>query len=133
MSKPVTKAQIQLKKCRRLKDKNLHQLLLYRFLHHYGYDKGKVTAKAIVDDILKLIDQYFLVSSLDDDLHHIHHGQLVWMAVPIDEFPQKGKSIAATRMKPVVLSFVNDEDIDHIAHGFDSGHPAQEKNHPLEL
>ncbi|NIP28765.1 MAG: DUF1670 domain-containing protein, partial [Phycisphaerae bacterium] len=120
MSKPVTKAQIQLKKCRRLKSKNLHQLLLYRFLHHYGYDKGKVTAKAIVDDILKLIDQYFLVSTLDDDLHHIHHGQLVWMAVPIDEYPQKGKSIAATRMKPVVLSFVNDEDIQHIAHGFDS-------------
>lgn len=120
MSKPVTKAQIQLKKCRRLKDKNLRQLLLYRFLNHYGYDKGEVTAKAIIDDILKLIDQYFLVSTLDDDLHHIHHGQLVWMAVPIDEYPQKGKSIAATRMKPVVLSFVSDEDIQHIAHGFNS-------------
>lgn len=34
MSKPLTKAQIQLKKCRRLKDKGLEQMLLYRFLHH---------------------------------------------------------------------------------------------------
>lgn len=120
MTKPITKAQIQLKKMRRLKDKNLNQLLLYRFLNHYGYDKGEVTAKAIIRDILQLIDDYFLVSTLDDDLHHIHYGQLVWMAVPVDEYPQRGKSIATTRMKPVVLSFVTDDDISHIAHGFAS-------------
>jgi hypothetical protein len=120
MSKPFSKEQIQLKKLRRLKDKGLQQLLLYRFLNHYGYDKGEITAKAIIDDILLLIDQYFLVSSINDDLHHINYGQLVWMAVPVDEFPQRGKPIAATRMKPVVLSFVTDSDISHIAHGFDS-------------
>ena len=120
MSKPLTKAQIQLKKMRRIKDKNLSQHLLYRFLNHYGYDKGEVTAKAIIDDILKLIDEYFLVSSIDSDLHHINYGQLVWMAVPVDEYPKRGKGIAETRMKPVVLSFVTDDDISHIAHGFDS-------------
>jgi len=120
MSKPLTKEQIQLKKMRRLRDKNLPQLLLHRFLNHYGYDKGEVTAKAIIDDILQLIDDYFLVSSIDSDLHHIHYGQLVWMAVPLDEYPKRAKSIASTRMKPVVLSFLTDDDISHIAHGFDS-------------
>jgi len=55
MTKPLTKEQIQLKKIRRLKDKNLENLLLYRFLNHYGYDKGPITAKAIIRDILKLI------------------------------------------------------------------------------
>lgn len=120
MTKPLTKAMIQLKKCRRLKDKSLSQLLLYRFLNHYGYDKGELVAKAIIEDILNIIDDYFLVTTLDEDLHHIHYGQLVWMAVPTDEYPPKGKAIAATRMKPVVLSFITDEDIDHIAHGFDS-------------
>ncbi len=120
MSKPLTKEQIQLKKMRRLKDKDLKQLLLYNFLNSYGYDKGAITANAIIDDILKIIDDYFLVSSIDDDLHHIHYGQLVWMAVPVDEYPKRGKSIAATRMKPVVLSFITDQDTSHIAHGFDS-------------
>ncbi len=120
MSKPLTKEQIQLKKLRRLQAKSLERLLLYRFLNHYGYDKGEVTARAIIRDILKLIDEYFLVTTLDEDLHHIHYGQLVWMAVPTDEYPQKGKSLAQSRMKPVVLSFVTDEDIAHIAHGFDS-------------
>jgi len=120
MSKPLTKEQIQIKKFRRLSDKSLQQHLLYRFLNNYGYDKGEVTALAIINDILQLIDHFFLVSSIDDDLHHINYGQLVWMAVPIDEFPQRSKSIARTRLKPVVLSFINDEDISHIAHGFDS-------------
>lgn len=120
MGKPLTKAQIQLKKVRRLKSKSLESLLLHRFLNHYGYDKGEVTARAIVDDILQLIDEYFLVSSLDDDLHHLHYGQLVWMAVPVDERPAKGKSLAETRMMPVVLSFITESDIDHIGHGFDS-------------
>lgn len=120
MTRPRTKEQIQLRKYRRLKDKNLRQVLLYRFLNHYGYDKGAITAKAIINDMLELIEEYFLVSTIKDDLHHIHYGELVWMAVPVDEYPQKRKSIAATRMKPVVLSFVTDEDISHIAHGFNS-------------
>lgn len=120
MSKSLTKEQIQLKKYRRLKDKSLEQLLLNRFLNNYGYEKGEITAKAIIGDILKLIDDYFLVSTLDDDQHHIHSGQLVYMAVPVDEYPKRGKAIAQTRLKPVVLSFVADEDIEHIAHGFDA-------------
>ena len=120
MSKTLTKEQVQRKKCRRLKDKGLKQILRYRFLNHYGYDKGEVIANTIIDDILTLIDDYFLVSTLDDDLHRIHQGQLVWMAIPTDAFPKRGQSIAQTRITPVILSFLTDADIDHIAHGFDS-------------
>lgn len=120
MSKSPTKEQIQLKKFRRLSDKSLEQLMLHRFLNNYGYDRGEITAKAIINDILQLVNDYFLVSSIDDDLHHVNYGQIVWMAVPVDEFPKRAKPIAATRLKPVVLSFVNDQDFSHIAHGFDS-------------
>ena len=120
MSKALTKEQIQLKKFRRLSDKSLEQHLLYRFINNYGYDRGEITARAIISDILQLIDHFFLVSSIDDDLHHINYGQLVWMAVPVDEFPKRGKSIATTRLKPVILSFINDQDIAHISQGFDS-------------
>lgn len=118
MSKPLTKAQVQLKKQRRLRDKNLEQHLLHRFMNNYGYDKGEVTAKAIISDLLNLIENYFLVGEVDDNLRFIQHGSLVWMAVPVDEYPQRGKSIAQTKMKPIVLSFINDEDINLIANGF---------------
>lgn len=120
MGSKITKEQIQMKKIRRIMNKSLEQMLLYRFLNHYGYDRGEITARAIISDILQVIEDYFLVSSIDNDLHHIHYGELVWMACPVDEYPERGKVIANTRMKPVVLSFVTDEDVSHIAHGFDS-------------
>ena len=48
------------------------------------------------------------------------YGQLVWMAVPVDEFPQRGKSIVQTRMKPVILTYLAAEDIESIRKGFAS-------------
>jgi hypothetical protein len=120
MSKPLTKAQAQNKKYRRLKDKSLEQHLLYRFINNYGYDKGFVTATAIIKDILQVVEQYYLVNNTNNKANQITDGQLVWMAVPVDEFPKRGKSIANTRLKPIVLSFITDSDISHIAHGFDS-------------
>lgn len=120
MSKPVTKEQAQRKKLRRLQGKTLENVLHHRFLHHYGYDKGPITARAIVKDIVQLIDEYFLVTPLPDNHHFLHNGQLTWMAVPIDERPRKYQSVAETKLKPVILSFCTDDDIAHIAHGFDS-------------
>ena len=61
MSKALTKEQLQLKKFRRLSDKSLEQLLLHRFLNNYGYDRGEITAKAIINDILQLIIDYFFI------------------------------------------------------------------------
>ena len=129
MSKSLTRTEINEKKIRRINDKSLRQLLIHRFINSYGYDKGEVTAKAIVDDIVKTIEDYFLIRLPLDKLasgeqlpdeRMLSYGQLVWMAVPIDEYPQKGKSIVKTRMKPVVLSFLAPEDIEHYYSDFSS-------------
>ena len=126
MSKPLTRTQINEKKFRRINDKSLRQLLIHRFLNDYGYDKGEVTAAAIVDDILETVEDYFLIAlpleklatgdSLPDD-RLLSYGQLVWMAVPIDEHPERGKSIVKTRMKPVILTYLAAEDIESFRNG----------------
>ena len=129
MSKPLTRTQINEKKFRRINDKSLRQLLIHRFLNDYGYDKGEVTATAIVDDILKTVEQYFVITlpleklATGDQLPEerlLRYGQLVWMAVPIDEYPEKGKSIVKTRMKPVILTYLATEDIESFRNGFTS-------------
>jgi hypothetical protein len=129
MSKAITKHEVNLKKFRRINDKSLRQHLIHKFLNSYGYDKGEITAQAIVDDILKTIEHYFVVrkpleqmaqGKPPPDERYLRYGQLVWMAVPVDEFPQKGKSIARTRMKPVILTYLASEDIDTIRDGFTS-------------
>jgi hypothetical protein len=129
MSKTLTKHEVNLKKFRRINDKSLRQHLIYKFLNSYGYDKGEVTAKAIVDDILKTIEHYFVVrkpleqmaqGKPPPDERYLRYGQLVWMAVPVDEFPERGKSIVKTRMKPVILTYLASEDIETIRGGFTS-------------
>ena len=92
----------------RMKGKSLKHILVDRFLNHYGYDKGAVTASAIVDDLLSLVDHYYRYS----DNSFLKQGQMVWHAVPIEEYPKKGKSIAQTKLKPVVLDIITDSDID---------------------
>jgi hypothetical protein len=129
MSKAITKHEINMKKFRRINDKSLRQHLIYKFLNSYGYDKGEVTAQAIVDDILKTIEHYFVVrkpleqmaqGKTPPDERYLRYGQLVWMAVPVDEFPERGKSIVKTRMKPVILTYLASEDIETIRGGFTS-------------
>ena len=129
MSKAITKHEVNLKKFRRINDKSLRQHLIHKFLNSYGYDKGEVTAQAIVDDILKTIEHYFVVrkpleqmaqGKPPPDERYLRYGQLVWMAVPVDEFPGRGKSIARTRMKPVILTYLASEDIETIRDGFTS-------------
>jgi len=95
---------------KRLKGKTIKKIILDKFLNQYGYDKGLVTANAIVEDLLITIEQYYRFS--DNSL--LKHGQIVWMAVPIDEYPQKGKSMQQTALKPVVLDLINDDDINAV-------------------
>ena len=129
MSKPLTRTQINEKKFRRINDKSLRQLLIHRFLNDYGYDKGEVTATAIVDDILKTVKDYFVITlpleklATGDALPEerlLSYGHLVWMAVPIEEHPERGKSIVKTRMKPVILTYLAAEDIESFRNGFTS-------------
>ena len=126
MSKPLTRTQINEKKVRRINDKSLRQLLIHRFLNDYGYDKGEVTATAIVDDILRTVEDYFVITlplkklATADQLpeeRYLRYGHLVWMAVPIDEYPERGKAIIKTRMKPIILTYVATEDVESFRHG----------------
>lgn len=93
---------------KRIKGKSLKHILLDRFLNQYGYDKGTVTASAIIDDLLALIEQYYRYK----DNSFLKQGQMVWHAVPIHEYPKKGKSIAQTRLQPVVLDMISEDDIE---------------------
>jgi hypothetical protein len=93
---------------KRMKGKSLKHIILDRFLNHYGYDKGAVTAAAIIDDLLALVEHYYRYT----DNSFLKQGQMVWPAVPVDEYPKKGKSIAQTKLKPVVLDMITDSDIE---------------------
>lgn len=105
-----SKQTMDIRRYDRLKGKSLKHILVDRFLNHYGYDKGIVTASAIIDDLLFLIEHFYRFT----DNSFLKQGQLVWLAVPIDEFPRKGKSMAQTKLTPVVLDIITDSDLEDI-------------------
>jgi hypothetical protein len=94
----------------RIRAKSLKHILLDRFLNHYGYDKGAITASAIIDDLLALIEHFYRYT----DNSFIKQGQMVWHAVPIDEYPKKGKSMAQTKLQPIILDIITDSDIEDL-------------------
>jgi hypothetical protein len=103
-----SKEAIYQRRYKRMKGKSLKNILIERFINKYGYDKGVVTANAIVDDILMLVETYFRYS----DNSFLKQGQMVWLAVPVDEYPAKGKSIEQTKLIPVVLDIISESDIE---------------------
>jgi hypothetical protein len=112
--------ELNLQKFRRLHDKSLEQVLLHRFLTHYGYDKGEVTARAIINDILQLLERHFLITRPNENDLLLKYGQMAWPAVPIEERPKRGQRIQDIPMKLVVLTFLSDDDIQSIRDGFRS-------------
>lgn len=99
---------------RRLARRSLPSLLRYKFLHEYGYDKGAVVVSAIVDDICKVVRNYF---ARPGDLEP---GQLIYHAPAIGERGGRGKTMAATRLVPVRLTVVADEDLQALRQGLGS-------------
>jgi hypothetical protein len=96
---------------RRLARRNLPSLLKFKFLNEYGYDKGEVVVQAIVSDICDTISRYYKRKG------DLEPGQLTYLAPAKDERGGPGKTIAKTKLVPVVLTIVAQEDIDAIRDG----------------
>jgi hypothetical protein len=87
----------------RFKKRSLPDLLVRKFLTEYGYDHGPVIARAIVDDILATIDQYWP--------ERVSPKTLVWLAVR-REWQGRRKSLKPTDLILVYLPLVADDEIE---------------------
>ena len=83
-------------------------MLRYKFLHEYGYDKGAVVVTAIVDDICRVVRNYY---TRPGDLEA---GQLIYHAPAATERSGRAKTIGDTKLVPVRLTIVADEDVNAI-------------------
>jgi hypothetical protein len=93
---------------RRLARRTLPSLLRYKFLHEYGYDKGAVVVATIVDDICQVVRNYYVRPG------DLEAGQLIYHAPAATERPGRAKTIGGTKLVPVRLTIVADEDVEAI-------------------
>ena len=90
---------------KRLSARSLKSLLIYKFLHEYGYEKGRIVVEAIVNDIINLIEKFYLSPE------KITFGQMLWLSADKDELHRQGKTIRDTKMVPIKLTIVNESDL----------------------
>lgn len=90
---------------KRMSSKSLKAMLLYKFLNEYGYSNGRVTAQAIVEDIIKLVETYFVHQQ------HLKIGEMLWVASVKGQAQFYGKNIHNTEKKVIKLTIFNEEDL----------------------
>jgi len=88
-------------------DKNLTTALCNRFRDHYRFLGGEEITRFIVEDILKVVDQY------RRPLSEVKKGQIVWDAAEIKQArkPGYGLKMKETKVKPIILTLISEEDI----------------------
>ena len=94
-----------------LEQKTLRNMLIRELVMNYGYDNQIAVAETLADRVLSIIDEYAPRRS------GVKPGQVVWLAVDIEDRPGRGKSMAMTKLLPVVLTLVSEEDVRQLNNG----------------
>lgn len=89
----------------RLSKKNLSTILLEKFLNQYGYEKGVVAAKALVEDIIKTTDRFYI------NANTLKPGQILWQAADKDERTGEGKTLEKTKHRIIKLTLFSPDDL----------------------
>ena len=89
-----------------LLDKTLPNALAHRIAREFPRIGGPRIRRLCAEMILEVVTEHLRPRE------HVAHGQVVWMAVSVDDPPARHKRIADTDLVPVVLDLVTAEDIE---------------------
>jgi hypothetical protein len=94
-------------------DRNLISVLCNRFRERYRFLGGEEITQFIVEDILEVVEEY------RRPLSEVKKGQIVWDGAEVDQGrkPGYGLTMKNTKVKPVVLTLVSEEDIRMLKEG----------------
>lgn len=94
-----------------IQQKTFKNALTQFFLTEFPGMGGDMIIELIVNNIEKLIELYY------PKTERLSMGQMLWFAVDEQEKAHYGKSMAKTKIKPVILSVVDSSDIEALKNG----------------
>jgi HrpA-like RNA helicase len=98
-----------------LEQKTLKNILIRELVMNFGYDNQIAVAETLAERVLSIIDEYAPKRS------SVKPGQVMWLAVDIEDRPGRGKNMAMTKLKPVTLTLVSEEDVKQLNNGSKHG------------
>jgi hypothetical protein len=96
------------KKFAPMKEKNLLDALAHRIGTEFPRMGGSRIQKVCAQMVMEVVNEHL------HPREHMQHGQIIWLAISVDDPPTRGKHIADTKMVPVVLDVHTSEDIERI-------------------
>lgn len=96
------------KKFAPLLDKTLINALSHCISVHWPSIGGPRMRQLCAETVLEVLSQHVRPTE------HVHHGQVLWMAVSKDDPPRRGRRIAETDLIPVVLDLSTPEDVEAV-------------------
>ena len=98
-----------------LQQKTLENMIIRELVINFGYDNQLAVADTLAKRVLEIVKEYSL------EKERVKPGQIVWSAVDINERPGRGKNMAMTRQKTVLLTLVSEEGVRQLSNGHKPG------------
>src|SRR5712692_5054027 len=89
-------------------DKSLKNALSHRIARDFPRIGGERIRQLCADMMLEIVNQHLRPRE------HVHHGQVVWLAVSVNDPPARKKRIRDTELLPVILDLSTPADIQAI-------------------
>ncbi len=89
----------------RPEQKTLHNILRRELLFNFGYEDKVAIADLLVERFLTLVKEY------SPDSVGLEPGQIAWLAVDVNAPPTRGRTMALTQMRSVILTLVHPDDL----------------------
>lgn len=96
---------------RSLQQKTLENMIIRELVMNFGYDNQLAVAETLAKRVLEIVKEYSL------EKERVKPGQVVWSAVDINERPGRGKNMAMTEQRTVLLTLVSEEEVRQLANG----------------
>ncbi len=94
-----------------IEQKTFRSALFHFVKKEYGFTMGNLGIERFCKDVEGLVEKYY------PKREYLKAGQMLWYAVAEEEKPSYAKRITETKMVPVILSIVTEEDIEGLKKG----------------
>ncbi len=102
-----------------LAKKNLKNMIIRELIDRFGYSDKTAIAELMAETFIQLYETYAPAKEA------VKPGQMVWLAVDVDDPPARNKTLDRTKLKPVIVTVASEYDLIKVRNGM---HPRKMLN-----
>jgi len=94
-----------------LQKKNLKNMIVRELIERFGYSDKTAIAELMADTFIQLYETYA------PEKERVKPGQMVWLAVDVNDPPARNKTLDRTKLKSVIVTVASEYDLIKVRNG----------------